>query len=239
MGPLNVIIIDDETDAGNLLGNLLSEFQTLKVRHIYVDPYKALESVILEQPDVVFSDVEMPRINGIEFLKHVNELSPKTKVVFTTAFETYAIEAIHNDAFDFICKPIAKNELTNVVRKILATVIKEEIKSNEAKDNRVLLKTSEGYHYVSANNVIYIEADGSYSTIILDENRRLLASMNLGRIQEHLPRNEFIRISRKHIINKAYLTFINFTKGHCIVSNNDNEYSLEVNMRMKDIKQEL
>jgi len=239
MPPLTTFIIDDEPDAGLLLKNLLDDFSAIDVKHVFTDALTALDVVVTEQPAVVFLDIEMPEITGIEFLQKVNIFSPKTIVVFVSAFKKFALEAIQNGAFDFITKPIDKTELRRVVYKITAAfqnTIEPDTKENK---QRLLLKTTEGHHYVAIKDVLYLEADSNYTKLILKDEKKLLSSVNLGKIHEQFPNETFVRISRKHIINKNYLTFMNFCKKYCLVSNNGEEHRLEVSVKMKDLKEEL
>ncbi len=239
MTQINTLIIDDEADAGLLLQNLLDDFSAIIIKQVFTDALKALDAVILEQPEVIFLDVEMPEITGIEFLKQLNKFAPHTKVVFVTAYKQYALEAIQNEAFDFITKPIAKDELRRVAHKIVATIKKERKETAQETNQRILLKTIEGHHYVSVDSVLYLEADGNYTNLILKDGKKLLSSVNLGRIIEEFPKELFVRISRKHVVNKNYLTFMNFCKRYCIVSNNGNEHKLDVSVKLKDLRAEL
>jgi len=239
MTHINTFIIDDEPDAGQLLENLLGGFAAINIKHVFTDALKALDSVIMEQPQVLFLDVEMPEMSGMEFLQQVNKFSPGTQVVFVTAHKQYALKAIQNNAFDFITKPIAKDELRRVVHKIIASITGEKENPTKEPNQRILLKTMEGHHYVSADNVLYLEADGNYTNLILKDGKRLLSSVNLGRIFEEFPQEQFVRISRKHIVNKSYLTFMDFCKKYCLVANNGKEHKLEVSVKIKDLRREL
>ncbi len=239
MTPIAAIIIDDEPDAGQLLKNLLEDFSAINVNHVFTDALKALDAVIMELTPVVFLDIEMPEITGIEFIKQLNKFSPNTKVVFVTAFKSYALEAIQNSAFDFITKPVAKEDLRRVVYKITAALQNNIEPKTRENNQRLLLKTTEGHHYISSDELLYLEADGNYTNLILKDDKKLLSSVNLGRIYEQIPQDQFVRISRKHIINKNYLKFMNFCKKYCLVAFNSNEHRLEVSVKMKDLREEL
>lgn len=242
MPPYDTIIIDDEPDAGQLLGNLLKEFSSFTVTEIFSDARKGLDAAILKQPPVIFVDIEMPEISGIEFLKQINKLSPYTKVVFVTAYEQYAMEAIHHDAFDFLCKPVSKSDLKRVVYKIIAALNQGPIQTSGTdltNHPRLLLKTMEGHHYIPIEQILFLEADGNYTCLQLADNRRLISSINMGKIHEQLPKEDFIRISRKRVINKKHLSFMNFCKNYCIITHKDQEYKLEVSMKMRDLKRDL
>jgi DNA-binding LytR/AlgR family response regulator len=238
MTPLPTFIIDDEPDAGLLLKNLLKEFSIIQVKDLLSDALIALNLIIMEQPPVIFLDIEMPELNGIEFLEQINKFAPKTKVIFVSAHKNYALEALQKSAFDFISKPIDKKELQRVIYKITADLATQNTREI-SKPSQVLLKTMEGHHYIYPNDVLYFEADGNYTSIVLNDERKLLSSLNLGKIQGMFPAAQFIRISRKHLINKSYLRFMNFCKRYCLVASNGIEHKLEVSAKMKDLKAEL
>lgn len=239
MPHINTFIIDDEPEAGLLLKNLLNDFDAIQVKQVFTDALVALDAVILEQPPVVFADIEMPELSGLEFLEQVNKYSPNTKVVFVTAFKNYALEALQNAAFDFLCKPVAKEDLRRVVHKLTASLNSNKVEAATNEQQRVLFKTIEGHHYVAINEVLYLEADSNYTHLVLKDGKKLLSSVNLGKIHEQFPKENFVRISRKYIINKNYLTFMNFCKRYCIVSSNGEEHKLEVSVKMKELKKEL
>uniref|UniRef100_UPI003216D0F1 LytR/AlgR family response regulator transcription factor n=1 Tax=uncultured Draconibacterium sp. TaxID=1573823 RepID=UPI003216D0F1 len=239
MTPLETFIIDDESDAGKLLNNLLKIFPVIHVKQVFTDGLSALDAVIMEQPPVIFIDIEMPGISGLEFLEQVKKFSPLTKIVFVTAYKDYALEALQKDAFDFICKPIEKAELRRVVHKIVAAPNNEKADEDRPQNDRILVKTVEGYHYVAVNEVLYLEADSNYSLLVLNNGKKIMSSVNLGRIYKQFPENNFVRISRKHIVNKTYLTFINFCKRYCVVSHKSTEHQLEVSVKIKELKKEL
>lgn len=239
MFPLQTIIVDDEPDAGELLKNLLADFHSFEVQEVFTDANRALDAIVMEQPPVVFLDIEMPELSGMEMLKQIQQFSPDTKVVFITAYRNYALEALQNSAFDFICKPIDKTELQSVMRKLIAAIHQNEKPEKPVETKPLLLKTTEGHHYLIPDNILFLEADGNYTSIQLSDGKRLMSSINLGRIQEELLPSQFARISRKHIINKSHLSFINFCKKYCIVTQNGNEHKLEISVKMKDLKAEL
>ncbi|MFV0592993.1 MAG: LytR/AlgR family response regulator transcription factor [Draconibacterium sp.] len=233
------VIIDDEPDAGKLLQNLLNNYPAIKVS-VFSDALKALDYVIMEQTPLVFTDIEMPEITGLDFLKQINQYSPKTKVVFVTAYENYALEALHNDAFDFLCKPVAREELRMVVHKFIASEKEAEAGNSDSHlTKRILVKTLEGHYYIAERDVIYMEADSNYTNLVLKNNKAFLSSINLGKMHEQFSKDDFVRISRKHVINKDYLTFMNFCKHYCILTDEQHEYRLPISVKMKDLKASL
>lgn len=238
MAIYNTFIIDDEPDAGNLLKSLLQAYPSIHVTKVFNSASEALDAIIMEQPPVVFCDIEMPELSGMELLERVNKCAPQCKVIFVTGYKDYAIDAIRNSAFDYICKPVNRKDLQEVVHKLMATkAVQMPISKEESQ--RILIKTIEGHHYVANNEVLYLEADSNYTYLVMQNGNKILSSINLGKVHEMFPKGKFVRISRKHIINKSYLSFMNFCKRYCIVSHLGNEYRLEVSVKMKDLKQEL
>lgn len=233
---LKTFIVDDEPDACRLLQNLLHVFDSLLVTRTFNESLKALDVALAEKPDVIFLDIDMPELNGIEFLKQLNNHSPKSRVVFVSAYGNYALDAIQNCAYDFITKPVCKQELRRVVHRLVAD---DNSSYDVSQRDCVLLKTSEGYHYLTAENVLFFEAEGNYTKIYMQDESILFSSINMGRIFEQFPQQLFLRISRKHIVNKNYLTFLNFSKKECTLSVNKREHKLEVSLKLKDIKAQL
>lgn len=231
------VIIDDESDAGILLKNLLEDYKAIHVEAVLTDSLQAINEVIMAQVPLVFADIEMPEITGLEFLKQVKQYSPQTQVVFVTAYENYALEALQNNAFDFLCKPVSRDELRRVVHKFIA--LQNANSNGSIAQNRVLIKSLEGHHYLSAEEVVYLEADSNYTHLVLNSEKKILSSINLGRIHEMFPAEQFVRISRKHVINRNYLSFMNFSKKYCVLSCGTVDYRLDVSVKMKDIKDEL
>lgn len=237
MAYMEAFIIDDEKDAGLLLQNLLAEFSPVTIKGVFTDALIALDRAVTEHPDVAFLDITMPEITGMEFLQQLSKFSPQTKVVFVSAYKNYALEALQNGAFDFIPKPVGKDDLRRVVHKLVAAG--KSYDRQEEAGNHLLLKTNEGHHYVATEKILFLEAEGNYTHLVLTGDKKLFSGVNLGRIYEQLPLNQFVRISRKHIINKNYLTFMNFCKKQCTVSAKGKEYQLEVSVKLKDLKQHL
>lgn len=238
MASFNTFIIDDEPDAGTLLRDLLQAYSAIQVTKIFTSARQALDAIILEQPPVVFCDIEMPELSGMELLEQINKYAPQCKVIFVTGYKDYAIDAIRKNAFDYICKPVARKDLQEVVHKLMASQIAQTSISKE-EYQRILIKTIEGHHYIAVDEVLYFEADSNYTYLVLKDERKLLSSLNLGKVHALFPEGNFVRISRKHVINKNYLSFMNFFKKYCIVSYNGKEYQLEVSVKMKDLKREL
>jgi two-component system LytT family response regulator len=195
---LRAIIIDDELIGINALQVLMEKYTNgIKVVATATDPEKGISLIEDYKPEVVFLDVSMPKMNGFELL---DKLQFKNfKLVFTTAHEEYAIKAIKNKAHDYLLKPIDIEELKNCVNNILI----EE--SNPQKDkvnyNIIELAVKDGIIFIKSQDVIRLEASGSYTVFYLVNNIKHLASKNLKECEILLDPSRFYRCHQSHIIN--------------------------------------
>ena len=130
MKPLNCIILDDERNPRERLAILLGKMENMKIIGIEGVPESAIENIILKKPDLVFIDVEMPRMTGFDVVKEVRKSLPGQDFIFVTGYNQYAIKAIKNEAFDFLVKPVDIDELKETIeryRKRLKTKPKESV----------------------------------------------------------------------------------------------------------------
>lgn len=211
---LRALIVDDEENARKLLAKLLEE--TLSFNEIcFADSVSAANHELKEfDPDMIFLDIKMPGKDGFAIIQ---ELRYKTKIpaiVFVTAYEQYAIQAIKHHAFDYLLKPVNRKELKQCVMKFIGSKEeelrgKESIIEGESHDRieRIRVNTRNGTIFINPSVILFCKADGNYTTICTGEKKHL-CSMNLGRVEEQLPRNGFIRVGRSHIVNLEYLTVL-------------------------------
>ena len=196
---MKALIVDDEPlpakDLKELIEKHCFEVTYTEILH---SPIKAIERLREEHFDLLFLDVEMPQINGIELLKRIQPMVA-THVIFTTAYSNYALDAFDLDAVHYIVKPVDENELIKSLRKVQ----NQRIKSGE--NSGSLHKTisvfdADGYQLIPQENIIRIEGDEGYSKIIL-EDKDYLSSKRLGYYEERMDSGIFMRIHRSHIIN--------------------------------------
>lgn len=195
---IRAIIIDDEEPAIEMMKVLTGRYPELvKVVASSTDPERGLELIEDYRPDLVFLDISMPRMNGFEFL---SKLSYRDfKLVFTTAHQEHAIEAIKNRAFDYLLKPVDTDEL----RRCLENVA-NETKSRpgaEATSPLLEIQVKDGIIYIKQQDIIRVEASGSYSTLYLNNGVKHVASKNLKEFESRLDPTVFYRCHNSHIIN--------------------------------------
>lgn len=176
------------------------------------DPEQGAGGIFLLQPDLVFLDIEMPKLNGIELLNQCREVN--FEVIFTTAYDQYAIRAIKMNALDYLLKPIDKDELIEAVEKVKTKkqpVSRQQIAElQEAHKTKVLnkiaLSTMAGLQFVDLDNVIRIEGESNYCNFFLKDKKKILLSKKLGDAEELLKENQnFFRAHKSHIINLKYV----------------------------------
>ncbi|MCE2712367.1 MAG: LytTR family DNA-binding domain-containing protein [Cryomorphaceae bacterium] len=216
------VIIDDSSQARKLLKLMLLELApevTLVGEAENVD--EGLKLIENEQPDAVFLDIEMPGKTGIQLAEILLERNFKGNVVFTTAYNAYAIKAFRLSAIDYLLKPIQEDQLTEAVKKL-----KEEKKNRdnqsrlnalsenlrEERNEMLCIPSQSGFEYLPVSEIEYLEADGSYVKIYCINNRSLTVSKNLKYFENALADcTNFIRPHRSFLVNIDYVT--NYSKS--------------------------
>lgn len=239
---IRILIIDDEIKARNILHHYLVEHipHALDIRQAesVTSALSALESFT---PDIVFLDVEMPVKSGFDFLMEVK--SPTFDIIFTTAYNQYAIQAIRFSALDYLLKPIDPIELKAAVQRHLdqreAVKDKEELYQNfiqnlekkDAREYKIAIASSEGARFFNINEIVRLEADSSYTHIYTSGKKKFTASKTLKYFEEMLEDHGFIRTHKSHLINPSFIERIN--GDHTMVYLTDGS-EVEVSRRKKD-----
>lgn len=206
---MKAIIIDDERLARKELTTLLAEFPEIEIVDEAVNVDDAVEKIQLHDPDLIFLDIQMPDKTGFELL----EMLEKTPlVVFTTAYDQFAIKAFEFNALDYLLKPIDANRLADVVKKVLdqATPPSQTISETSEKlksSDQVFVKDGEKCWFVKLESIRLFESDGNYIKVFFDGFRPMIHK-SLNALDEKLDDKSFFRASRKHIINLGWVESI-------------------------------
>jgi len=239
---IKALIIDDEQKARNILNHYITNFIPEIVEVRQADSVDAAVSMLKEyNPGIVFLDVEMPHKNGFDFL--VNLKDPSFDVIFTTAYNQYAVQAIRFSALDYLLKPVDPDELKAAVqrhrekqesalqKKELYDNLVQNIEKREVKDFKIAVPSSEGVYFFMIDDILRLEADRSYTHIHLLNKKPFIASKTLKHFEEMLNEFKFIRTHKSHLVNSKHITRIS----------NDNEFVLlsdgskvEVSRRKKE-----
>jgi two-component system, LytTR family, response regulator len=207
---MKALIIDDERLARKELISLLSSYDEIEIVGEAVDADDALEKIARLNPDVIFLDVQMPGKTGFDLLEML-ETTPK--VIFTTAYDEYALKAFQVNALDYLLKPIQAERL----RESIVKLKKEKMEGIEEPQNpgtkklgltdQVFVKDGEKCWFVKLDKIRLFESDGNYIKIYFD-NFRPMIHKSLNSLDERLDENVFFRASRKHIINLNWIDII-------------------------------
>lgn len=214
---IRILIVDDEEAAGNILRVLIQKH--LRAPHeirVERDPSKALSILGSYQPTLVMLDIEMPGMNGFDFLNNAG--SWDFDVIFTTAYDQYAIKAIRFSALDYLLKPIDIIDLQNalnrhIIRREFAISepnplvgnLMENLRKPNMQEFRLALASSEGTYFVAPSEVIRCEGDNNYSRFYFADRKPFLVSKTLKEYDELLNDHGFIRVHKSHLVNKAFV----------------------------------
>ncbi|HEY5327851.1 MAG TPA: LytTR family transcriptional regulator DNA-binding domain-containing protein [Mucilaginibacter sp.] len=225
---LKTLIIDDEQLARRRLIRLLKPYNHIDIIGEAENGQDALEKIEKTLPDLIFLDIEMPVLNGFEML---GKLKHQPKVVFTTAYDQYAIKAFEEDSVDYLLKPVETERLEKTIKKLqqtqhqptdyllIATLLKQfEVK----KDIKTLtVKIGDKILLIKLDNIIYIEAEDKYVFLHTTDGKKHLTDFTIGSLEEKLP-GQFVRIHRSCIISNDYIKEIRkgFNGAFVFVMNN-------------------
>lgn len=203
------IIVDDEQDAREGLNFLITnKLPELKVLAIASNAIQALDALIEHKPEICFLDVEMPGKNGLELAKDIRNLQIRTSIIFITSFNQYAIDAIKQQAFDYLLKPVDPDELKTAVQRYRAANQRHNHHETESHYPKLRLNKKNGYLFIEYPQIVYAEAEGNYTSLVLSNGKQEIVCKQLGKLEEGLPSNLFIRINRSNIINSQYINFL-------------------------------
>jgi two-component system LytT family response regulator len=211
---LNAVIIDDEEHCIKTLAWTLDQYcsNDVEVTGKYNNPEEGLAAIKNSPPDIVFLDVEMPGLNGIELLERLGMI--RFEVIFTTAYDFYAIKAIKLNALDYLLKPIDKDELAEAVNRVKAkrAAMPDAQSANGGKSqkqtgiNKIALSTLAGLQFIHPDDIVRIEGESNYCNFFLKDKKKILLSKKLGDAEALLKDNQFFfRAHKSHIINLKYV----------------------------------
>lgn len=211
---LKAAILDDELRGSKLLSQKLNVFEDqLTVVGIYNEPAKALDALTALNIDVLFLDVEMPDMNGFQFLERLGSFN--FEVIFTTAYDAYTLEALRLSAVDYLLKPVDEDELQTAITR-LRTRVSEKARYQPARldqksTNKLALPTAEGVYIVDKSNIIRVEAMSNYSVFLLSDSRKIVVSKTLKEYEATLEQGQFMRVNRSVILNLDFI--VKYRKG--------------------------
>lgn len=211
------VIIDDEPLAREIVKNYLGSFPGIELSQECNDGFEGIKAIIQHQPDIIFLDIQMPKINGFEMLELVEQ---PPAVIFTTAFDEYAIRAFETNAVDYLLKPFSRERFNKAVQKWLdqrgspgtagnanTKLLLEEVAQSPAQSSRVVVKIGGKIKIIPLQDIHYIEAADDYVKIFTKEGQ-FLKNKTMQFFEKTLDPQQFIRTHRSYMLNISQITRI-------------------------------
>jgi two-component system LytT family response regulator len=233
---LKAAILDDEVKGSKLLTHKLEVFEDeLQVIAVFNDAEKAAKAISQLDIDVLFLDVEMPGLNGFQVLEQLGAFD--FEVIFTTAYDTYTLDALRLSAVDYLLKPVDEDELqlaiTRLKKRVTEKASHKKIKHEEKPKNRLALPTAEGVYIVDKANIIRVEAMSNYSVFILTDAKKIVVSKTLKEYESVLDASNFMRVNRSVIVNLDFV--VKYRKGDGGTLELSDGIEIEVSAQKKEI----
>jgi two-component system LytT family response regulator len=201
---LTAIIVDDELYGRENLRKIIEDYcQEVEILGCADSAVCAKELVRLHQPDVVFLDINMPVLDGFDFLSEYDDRC--FMVVFVSAHEEFGIQAVKAGASDYLLKPINIKELKQTVKRLLSLKGKKTPPETAFESDKIVIPASHGFDLLIFDDLIRLEADGGYTKIIIKGEKSKLVCRTLKEFEDTLPKDRFFRIHKSHLINLKYL----------------------------------
>ena len=229
---LRAVIVEDEKHSRETLKNLLQEFCVdISIEGMAASVSEAISTIKAVQPDVVFLDIELQSGTGFDVLSQLKSIN--FEVIFTTAFEQYAIKAVKFSSLDYLLKPIDLEELQSAVEKARESknqvvykkqleTLMHNLKQQKPKLNKICLATSDGFEFIEVNDILYCKAEGSYTAFSLKNSEKLLVSKHLKEYENLLLEQDFMRVHNSFLINlKEVKKYVKADGGYIIMNNGD------------------
>lgn len=228
---ITVILIDDEPKAIATLKNKIERFcPNLDIIATTTEPNEGIDLIKKLEPQLVFLDISMPKISGFELLKRFE--TPNFEVIFATAFDDYAIEAINQSAIGYLVKPIDNDDLIHAVHNAYKNIEeKTALEKNKNliknlgvqlfQDKKIIIPTQDGLEFLKISDIIHCEGTDGYTKIHMIKNTTFLSSNSIGHFKKLLERQGFYLVHKSHLINLNFIEkYLN--EGYVILTGNSN-----------------
>ena len=215
---IKTLIIEDEEPARALVANFLKDYENIEIAGSFSDGFSGLKAINELKPELVFLDIQMPKLTGFEVLEFVTD---NPVVVFTTAYDQFAIKAFEANAADYLLKPFSKERFAKAIEKAVEKVKTKQGDSKAFADvitsyddshsllERIAVRTGTQVKVIQVFDIIYIEAYGDYVKIHCSDGV-FVKEKTMKYFENHLEENKFVRIHRSYILNVAQLNKIEY-----------------------------
>lgn len=207
---IKYLIVDDEPIAHKLLAKFAADLGSMELQGNCYNAEQAQAALQDKSVDVIFLDINMPKVSGFEFLKG---LQSPPQVIIVSAHREYALESYEYDTLDYLLKPFNPERFEKAVEKVRAKLQAQGRGKPDSADNYVFIKDEKKHHKVALADISYIKANGNYTSVYLQESS-LLSQMKISDFEKLLPEEQFCRIHRSYIIAKDAITLLKASEVH-------------------------
>ncbi|KAA3604163.1 MAG: response regulator [Calditrichaeota bacterium] len=194
MQKIKTIIIDDEPLARQLIKEFCESVSQIEIIDECQNGVEAVKKINLLNPDLVFLDIQMPGKDGFEVLEDITNLP---KIIFTTAYDEFAVKAFEKNALDYLLKPFDEERFCKAVERIVKVF---EIKPSGRVKDKIFIRSGSSLKFLKVSEILYLEAENDYTKVVT-ENDEFLLSKNLSQAESNLPKQNFLRVHRSFVIN--------------------------------------
>lgn len=239
---MKIAILDDETHCvESLVLHINSLFPEAAIVYKSNKPLVAVDVLKRIEVDLLFLDVEMPLMNGFEFLEQFEELN--FDVIFTTAYSQYAIKAFKAQAINYLLKPIDEDELSEAVNQFLQKKIKtkesnievdkllDQLKQEDILKNKIAIPTTDGLEFIEVSSIIYCNSQSNYTVINTIDNASTIISKTLKDIEKSLEKYSFLRVHQSYLINPNHIKKYSRYDGGFLTMTNDQRIPISQSRR--------
>lgn len=243
---IRAVIIDDEIHSLKTINWKLEKFcPGVEVLGSFNDPEKGLEFLSQNETDLLFLDVEMPKLNGFEVLSELGDIN--FEVIFITAYNEFALRAIKFNALDYLLKPVEKDELIKAVDKVNSkhpnwvsqdqlNNLLDNFEKGSLTDSRIALSTQESIEYVLPTDIIYCKSESNYTQIHLEDGRMKMISRTLKEFEDLLKDHKFSRPHHSYLVNILFITKYMRSDGGYLVMKDGTNVPLSRNRKDEFLK---
>lgn len=244
---LKIAILDDEKHACETLQWQLEQIEIeYDIIGVFQNPKEAVQALKMNKPDLIFLDIEMPGLNGFQFLEQLN--MPDVNIVFTTAYDQFALNAFRVNAVDYLMKPVDITELEASIQRainnndhyqpeLLEKLFNQLNRSKSCKE-KIGFASVHGIDFVNCQDIIYCHSESNYTRIYLESGRKILATKTLKDIESQLPESIFFRVHNSYIANLSKVISYVHNNGGALILENDIEIKVS-RTRKKELLERL
>jgi len=241
---VNAVIVDDMSLHRDNLSNLLKKnHPDIRILAECTNVDEGIEAITKHHPDLIFLDVEMPGKTGFDLVREIQNTPFDFQIIFTTAHEHYALQAIKASAFDFLLKPVVEEDLRATLERLMTKrtqgqvmqqmqVLFQHYAKGSSQSKKIALPTVTGYIFKEISDIVRCEADRNYSVFFFTDKSKIVVSKSLKEWEEILSDSGFFRSHSHHLINLSYIKEYIKGEGGTVIMNDGTE--IEVSRRKKD-----